>query len=208
VYDRTYPQNGTDPASQIANLDAGASLPLSGPNLASVALGKISYPLGPFYAYSAPAGTIASGGKYTLTGNGGTQVGAFTASATFPASFVATNFDSITTVSRSQPLVITWTGSGTDLVYILVSTATLTAGNTHIVTIGCIAPAAPGTFTIPVSQLSQLQPASTTGTSFGSLSVEGTTNPNYFAADLASGGTLDFGVFSPILGVSKNVAVQ
>jgi len=84
----------------------------------------------------------------------------------------------------------------------------LTAGNNHIVTIGCIAPAAPGTFTIPVSQLSQLQPASTTGTSFGSISVQGTSNPNNFTANLANGEAIDFGVFSPNLGVSKNVAVQ
>ena len=206
VYDRTYPQNGTDPANPQANLDAGA-LSLSGPNVGAATLGKIALAAGPFYAYSAPAGTIA-GGKYKLTGNGGTQVGPFTVFATFPTSFVATNFDAITTVSRSQPLVITWTSSGTDLVYILVSTATLTAGNNHVVTIGCIAPAAPGTFTIPVSQLSQLQPASTTGTSFGSISVQGTSNPNNFTADLVSGGVIDFGVFSPNLGVSKNVAVQ
>jgi len=206
VYDRTYPQNGTDPANPQANLDAG-SLSLSGPNVGGASLGKIALPTGPFYSYSAPAGTIAAG-RYQLTGNGGTQVGPFTVFATFPTSFIATNFDAITTVSRSQPLVINWTSSGTDLVYILVSTATLTAGNNHIVTVGCIAPAAPGTFTIPVSQLSQLQPASTTGTSFGSISVEGTSNPNNFTADLVSGGVIDFGVFSPNLGVSKNVAVQ
>jgi len=207
VYDRTYPQNGTDPANPQANLDAGATLSLSGPNVAGASLGKIALPTGPFYSYSAPAGTIAAG-KYTLTGNGGTQVGPFTVSANFPTSFVATNFYSITTVNRSQPLVINWTSSGTDLVYILVSTATLTAGNNHIVTIGCIAPAAPGTFTIPVSQLSQLQHASTTGSSIGNISVQGTSNPNNFTADLAGGGTLDFGVFSPNLGVSNNVAVQ
>ena len=206
VYDRTYPLNGTDPANPQAALDAG-SLSLSGPNVAGASLGKIALPTGPFYSYSAPAGTIAAG-KYTLTGNGGTQVGPFTVSANFPTSFVATNFDSITTVNRSQPLVINWTSSGTDLVYILVSTATLTAGNNHIVTVGCIAPAAPGTFTIPVSQLSQLQHAFTTGSSTGNISVQGTSNPNNFTADLVTGGVIDFGVFSPNLGVSKNVAVQ
>ena len=119
-----------------------------------------------------------------------------------------TNFDSITTVSRSQPLVINWTQSGADLVYILVSTATLSGGNNHIVTINCIVPAGPRTYTVPVSLLSQLQPASTTGTSFGNISVEGTSNPNNFTANLVAGGQLDFGVFSPNLGVSKNVAVQ
>jgi len=208
VYDRTYAQNGTDPANPDANLDAGSSLPLSGPNLvAGAALGTFSLPNGPFYSLTLSPGTLASG-KYTLTGNGGSQVGPFTVSANFPASFVATNFDSITTVSRSQPLVLNWTSSGADLVYILVSTATLSAGSNHIVTISCIVPAAPGTFSVPVSLLSQLQPASTTGTSFGSLSVEGTSNPNSFTANLVSGGQLDFGTFSPNIGVSKNVAVQ
>lgn len=208
VYDRTYPQNGVDPANPDANLDAGASLPLSGPNLAGgAALGTFSLPNGPFYLFSANAGALV-GGKYTLTGNGGSQVGPFTVSATFPTSFVATNFDSITTVSRSQGLMINWTSSGTDLVYILVSTASLSSTNNHIVTINCIVSAAPGTFTVPVSLVSQLLPASTTGTSLGSLSVEGTSNPNTFTANLVAGGQLDFGNFSPNLGVSKNIAVQ
>jgi uncharacterized protein (TIGR03437 family) len=208
VYDRTYAPSATDPANPEANLNAGATLPLSGPNLAAgVALATFAFPNGPFYSFTASPGTLTAG-KYTLTGNGGSQVGPFTVSANFPASFVVTNFDSITTVNRSQPLVINWTSSGADLVYILVGTNTLSAASNHIVTINCIVSAAPGTYSVPVSLLSQLQPASTTGTSFGSLSVEGTSNPNNFTANLVAGGQIDFATFSPNLGVSKNVAVQ
>lgn len=208
VYDRTLPRNGTDPSAPDVWLDAGASLPLSGPNLtAGAALARTTLPSGAFYGFSPTPGTITSG-RYTVTGNGGTQVGAFTVSTTFPASFTVTNWDSITAVSRSQPLVINWSSAGVDIVYILVSTATSIGTNNRLVTIGCIAPAGPGTFSVPVSALSQLQPASTTGTSFGSISVQGSPNPGTFTANLVSGGQLDFGTFGASVGVSKNIAVQ
>ncbi len=208
VYDRTFARTATDPANPDASLDAGASLPLSGPNLPSgAALGVISTATGPDYSLIAANGTIAAG-KYILTSNGGTQVGPFTVSTNFPASFTVTNFDAISSINRSQPLVINWTGSGTDIVYILISTATISSTSEHLVTLQCIVPSGPGTFTVPVSFLSQLQPAAASGTSFGSLSVEGASNPTSFTANLVSGGQLDFGVFSPNLGVSKNVAVQ
>jgi uncharacterized protein (TIGR03437 family) len=208
VYDRTYLRTATDPANPDASLNAGATLPLSGPGLAAgAALTGISTATGPVYSLSAATGTLASG-KYTLTSNGGTQVGGFTVSANFPASFTVTNFDSITAINRSQPLVINWTGSGVDQVFILVNSTSVVGTSNHIVTISCIAPAAPETFTVPVNLLSQLQPALSSGPNFGGISVEGTSNPNFFTATLVSGVALDFGVFGPNLGVSKNIAVQ
>ena len=208
VYDRTFARPGTDPSSPAANLDAGANIPLSGPNLAAgTALAVITTATGPFYAFVASSGTIAAG-KYTLTSNGGSQVGPFTVSANFPGSFTVTNFDAIASISRSQPLVINWTSSGTDIVYILISTAVVSSTTQHLITLQCIVPSAPGTFTVPVGFLSQLQPVAASGTSFGSISVEGAANPTSFTANLVSGGQLDFGVFSPNLGVSKNIAVQ
>jgi len=119
-----------------------------------------------------------------------------------------TNFSSITTVNRSQPLVINWTQAGADQVYIIVSTATQVGGNNHLVTINCIAPAGPGTFSVPVSALSQLQPATASGTSFGTIAVEAQGTPGSFTASLTGGGQLDFGTFGSNLGVSKNIGVQ
>jgi len=111
-------------------------------------------------------------------------------------------------VNRSQPLVINWTGAGADQVYIIVSTATQVGTSNRLVTINCIAPAAPGTFSVPVSALSQLQPAAVSGTSFGVITVQANGTPGSFTASLTGGGQLDFGTFGSNLGVSKNVAVQ
>jgi hypothetical protein len=87
-----------------------------------VILGTASY-MSPEQAAGKPGGTITlpgqqaepqffSGGTYAFNnGSGGTQVGAFTGSVTIPSSpFTWTNYSSISTVSRSTPLTVTWTG--------------------------------------------------------------------------------------------------
>ena len=62
VYDRTYPVGGLDPASPEALLDAGATLPLSGPNLPQGAgLGRGAGPMGPYYFFLPASGTFAAG---------------------------------------------------------------------------------------------------------------------------------------------------
>ena len=208
AYDRIVPVNGLDPGAPSVTLDAGGGLGLTGPNLAPVvALTRNNGITGPIYFFIASAGAIV-GGTYTLTGASGTQVGAFSTSTSVPTSFTVTNFSSITTVNRSQPLVINWTGAGADQVYIIVSTATQVGTSNRLVTINCIAPAAPGTFSVPVSALSQLQPAAVSGTSFGVITVQANGTPGSFTASLTGGGQLDFGTFGSNLGVSKNVAVQ
>lgn len=208
VYDRIVPRNGVDPSAPDVTLDAGANIALSGPNLGPiVALNRVVSATGPIYFFIASPGAIVSG-RYTLTGGGGTQVGPFSVSANIPASFTVTNWDSITAINRSQPLVVNWTGAGSDQVYIIANTATVVATGNRIVTINCIAPAAQGTFSVPVSALSILQSAATTGTSFGTLTVQANSTPGTFTASLTSGGQLDFGTFGSNLGVSKNIAVQ
>src|SRR5262249_42522321 len=50
LYDRTFPLNTADPGAPTRTLDAGARLPLSGPNLpAGAALGTTDSPTGPVY---------------------------------------------------------------------------------------------------------------------------------------------------------------
>src|SRR5258708_20605445 len=114
VYDRTFPRDGKDPGAPEAFLDAGPRLLLSGPNVPPGAgLGASSTPSGPFYLFSPAAFTIASG-AYTLTGNGGSQVGPFTVSTNFQSDLTVTNWDSVTAIDRSQPLTFNWTRSSFD----------------------------------------------------------------------------------------------
>jgi len=207
VYDRTYAVAGVDPASPSAALDAGASLPLTGPGLAVGQLAKLNTAIGPFYNAALNAGSLI-GGTYALHGPGGTQVGGFDTSVVFPTSFLATNWNNITLIDRAQPLTFTWSGSNFDQVTIVVSTAVTSAGSQHIATINCTVPGAPGTYSIPTAALAYLSPAAVTGTSFGSMSLQGISVRGTFTANLTAGGQTDIGTFQGGIGVAKNVAVQ
>ena len=49
-------------------------------------------------------------GQYTIAGNGGADVGAFSTTVTFPAAFTWTGRDTLNLVDRTQPLALAWTG--------------------------------------------------------------------------------------------------
>jgi len=198
---------GVDPATPNAFLDAGASLPLTGPGLAVGAMAKVATALGPAYSTVLNAGSLIAG-TYSLHGPGGTQVGGFDTSVLFPGSFNATNWNSITLIDRTQPLTFTWTGTSIDQVTIVVSTAVVANGTQHISTLNCTVPGAPGTYTIPTAALATLSPVAATGASFGSMSLQGITVRGTFTANLTAGGQTDIGTFQGGIGVAKNVAVQ
>jgi uncharacterized protein (TIGR03437 family) len=202
VYDRTYALADGDPATPTDFLDAGATLPLSGPGLAAGAgLDRTVTQFGSSYSYFPPLNTFKEG-RYSLTGNGGTEVGRFSVSANFPSSFTVTNWDEITSIDRSKPVTLNWTGDPHDLT-ILISNSLQTGPQIHIVSIQCWVPAAPGTFTVPVSDVSRLLgPPATTIISATAYNFE------LFNADLVGGGQIDFGSFSGALSVTKNLPVQ
>jgi uncharacterized protein (TIGR03437 family) len=207
VYDRSYAPTSKDPGSPDAFLNAGSQLPLTGPNLpAGFGLGTVSTAMGPAYSNSPSAGTLASG-TYTLTGPGGSQVGPFNVSTSFPASFTVTNWNSITTIDRTTPLVLNWTGSGFDQVLVVLGTTVAAPGLRHLVTINCTLPGSPGTYTIDNQALAYLPLAPAGGTAINTIAVEGV-KQGTFTANLTAGGQLDLGIFSANLGPSKNVLVQ
>jgi uncharacterized protein (TIGR03437 family) len=219
VLDETYPAGGKDPSSPDSFLDAGASLPVSGPNLpATAALGKIALSNGPIYSLTPAAGALVAG-TYTLTGNGGADVGPFSVSSTLPTSFSATNFASITAIDRAQPLTLTWSGTGFDEVIIVVQGGVLSTTTTHTVTVTCAVAASAGTFSVPAAALAYL-PAVVSGsaTGTGQLTVEAVqTNGGIITAELGgqtltpplvAGGQVDFGAFGPFLGVIETLSIQ
>jgi uncharacterized protein (TIGR03437 family) len=219
VLDETYPAGAKDPAGPDSFLDAGASLPVSGPGLpANTVLGKLALSNGPIYNFTPAAGALVAG-TYTLTGSGGADVGPFSVSSTLPTSFSATNLASITTIDRTQPLAITWTGTGFDEVIIVVQGGILTTTRTHGATISCAAPASPGTFSVPAAALAYL-PAVVSGSAggVGQLTVEAVqSNGGIITAELGgqtltpplvAGGQVDFGGFAPFLAVEQSVSIQ
>src|SRR5262249_919711 len=210
VYDRTFPTDGVDPGSPERGLDAGARLPLSGPNLPSgAALGAVDFPTGLIYTYT-PAGVTIASGLYTLTGNGGKDVGPFSVSTNFPADFTVTNWDRVTTINRTQPLTFNWTGSGVEQVVIIATTGIVRGTSQHLSTITCTIPGNLGTYSIPAAALAYLEPTSTNA-GFGSVAAVTVTagpNPTLFTAPLSGGGQIDIGGFGTSLGVGKTIAVQ
>jgi uncharacterized protein (TIGR03437 family) len=207
VYDRSYPPNGRDPGSPDAFLDAGSKLSLTGPNVAAgFGLGPVATVMGNAYDGSLNLGTLTSG-TYVLTAPGGTQVGPFNTSTTFPASFTLTNAASVSTIDRSVPLVLNWTSSGVDQVMVVLGTTVAGPGLRHLVTINCTLPAGPGTYTIDSQALAYLPLAPANGTAINTLAVEGT-KQGMFSANLTAGGQTDIGIFSANLGISENVTVK
>jgi len=203
VYDRTFPVGGVDPGSPSSELDVGAHLTLSGPNLpAGFAVNAMPTALGTCYGNSPGSGTLASGGTYTLSGPGGSQVGPFAVSTVFPSSFTAVNINSITTINRAQPLTFTWTGSGIDRVSIGVTTNTRSSSTQRIVTVNCYVPANLGSYAIPPQALAYLQSSNAAGVSIAGSST------SMFTANLVAGGQLDVGAFVGDLVVAKSVPVQ
>jgi uncharacterized protein (TIGR03437 family) len=144
-------------------------------------------------------------GTITLdNGKGGTQVGAFSSSLTIPASPLAwSNMDSVGNIPRTQDLLVTWTGGGTDdLVTVLGSSASpdIKAGSDFI----CVEHASAGSFTVPSWVLSALPASgSVDGLPVGFLFVASSGQPSRI-----SGTGMDLGFFSYTAGQLKNVVYQ
>jgi uncharacterized protein (TIGR03437 family) len=180
----------SDPALKLETyLDAGGSLSAQGPNgTATVAKNTDGDGYGGLVGGSTIADLLTgsgsppfylsstfgiSSGTYTVTGTGGSAVGAFTASipvSSDAAAFKWTNQAAVATsaIDRTQPLTITWTGGdSTGFVDITAIGSTATAGGGPVkpnppipgtpgVLVECLAQASAGTFTIPPFVLSAL----------------------------------------------------
>jgi hypothetical protein len=218
VYELTF-TGANSPSAPSLSMDAG-KITLAGPGLAG---GSIIVPemqagtLGP--AYQASSLTLVDGGTYTLSGAGGTQVEAFSkVSATLPNSF-KTNVMTISSIDRSKPLPITWTGTGFDNVDIGVVTTTLGGGGTSVTldVVTCVVPASLGTYSIPAAALAKL---SATAPPFGSGSLSATTAPaiqgsaasrfigTALTPNLVGGGKITYGDFTASFTEQQTVTVQ
>ncbi|MGH9559396.1 MAG: hypothetical protein ACRD30_09165, partial [Bryobacteraceae bacterium] len=160
-------------------LDAGPVINISGPNGAKQ-LTESTGVTGAFFnilggGTPLPGQTAQplyfSPGTYTINnGNGGKGVGSFNVSVTVPPAFTWTNYSSISTVPRSQPLTVNWTGGDPNWdVYLSGG-----SGSTEdaIVSFECRARDTDQTLTVPASILQAL-PASGTldGIPLGSLTM-------------------------------------
>ena len=167
-------------------LDAGTKLTLGGPNnksqdvpskagagyaafLAQSGATVAGFPISgvvpgvPAVPTGLPASFIEAG-QWSLKGTGGSDIGAFTATVTVPTPLTCKNCD-LDTIDRSQPLTINWSGGGGSQDYVQIggfaTTPSLADSTKNVAVIfSCTARASDGTFTVPVSILSQLPTSS------------------------------------------------
>jgi uncharacterized protein (TIGR03437 family) len=212
----------------LTGLDAGA-VSLNGPagsNITNVAMTQEptykSYSVslgGDFVLPGGVNGNIIAG-TYTIKGNGGPDVGAFTATVTAGAPLSVTGGLPLV-VNRSAGLPLTWTGgNASDIVSILGQSGTTTRVGTvttsDIWQFTCQTTAGTGGFTVPASILTQLPAvAASSTTGYTSLQVVSSVNPTQgngmFSAPLTSaagGGNIDNGLFFTLTGVANTPTYQ
>jgi uncharacterized protein (TIGR03437 family) len=145
--------------------------------------------------------SILGPGSWTLSGNGGADVGAFSAKITLPSDLNWTNAGNFMTVPRGQ-LTILWAGGN-----LTASSVVTVFGNSTVVNVNdpsqnraksfyCAAPASDGKFVVPPSVVQQL-PSSTTAAgeiAYGTLGIT-TGGLGTFTAPLTKG-TLEAGVIA------------
>ncbi len=191
-------------------LDAGNALTLNGPGGTTAQLMLISQG-----NYDSAIGGGSSGkplfftaGSYTALGPGGADVGAFQATVQFAANFAWTNQNSITAVTRSQGVTVSWTGAdAANGIYVTGFSAGGSDPNNLIAgSFSCHAAGASGSFTVPAYVLLALPPSYTVpGLSLptGSLGVSSGTSYQTFSAP-----GLDLGFIGSSVEISQAVTYE
>jgi len=144
----------------LASADAGISLSLTG------AGGSLTLDNSGPGTYRAYFGASLTGqelplGAYTISGKGGKDVGAFSATLTVASHLAVSSPSALATIDRTQPLTVTWTG-GIAGNYVLIGGETpavnATTGYTPPSYFACAEDGGKGTFTIPAYILSSMNP--------------------------------------------------
>jgi uncharacterized protein (TIGR03437 family) len=147
-------------------LDAGNEITVTSPSGRSVVLERTddTASTGPYagllggsipFPGVTPGAPFLEAGTFRVSGPGGKDVGAFTASATFPALVTWTNRGQITSMSRSQGVLVEWSGGTADDRVLILGAATdqkTKAGAGFL----CVAAGADRRFQVPPSAMSNL----------------------------------------------------
>ena len=143
------------PGGQALNF--GTSLTLTSPKgteTLTAALGYAAGYLGGFISDNSIPNTLyLNPGAYTLAGTGGADIGAFSASLTVPQALAWTNPP--TTVDRTQPLAIAWTGGNPGQPVAVTGFGEDLPTNSSVMFV-CLAAPGASNFTIPSVMLSNV----------------------------------------------------
>lgn len=104
-------------------------------------------------------GNYLDAGTYSISGQGGIDIGSFSGSVNVAPELIWTNRSGLETVDRSQPLTLTWSGGGPTTLVTMEGQSVLVQGTKAIsAPFQCWARKPDGRFTIPASVLSALPP--------------------------------------------------
>ena len=172
-----------DVTSAYSALDPGTQIQISGTG--AVTLLDSGSPLGSYLPlYSLPNRLFLAPGNYSVSGAGGADVGAFNAAISVPAQLNWTNRDEITTVNRSQPLTLNWSGASNGQAFSILGMESDLPSNSSEVFL-CVAAPGASSFTIP-SQVLSAMPASqpTALRSKGAIYIVATNDAAFSASGL------------------------
>lgn len=188
----TLGNSGGGSSGTIKGLDAG-SITLAGGGLSTQLM---SLPLSVGSYFDELSTPLMGGSAYTFTGLGGKDVGAFSATITFPNPLTWTNETSISTVVEANGQLVTWTGGATGT-YVGIGGGSSSSDGSLSGAFFCLAPVGVGQFTIPSYVLQTLPPGD------GSLALYNSSNPVPFTATGIDHGAASASVYS-----SENVIYQ
>jgi len=141
-----------------ATLDGGTQFSVAGPSSESVSLTGGSATLGSqLPLYELPNTLFLNPGNYTVSGAGGASIGAVKASVTVSNPLNWTNRDQTTTVIRTQPLTLNWSGGPAgQVITILGENSDLRTNSSAL--FYCVAPVGATSFTVPAQILEAIPP--------------------------------------------------
>ena len=152
-----------------------------------------------------PGGVVAEQlAPVLVTGSGGTGVGAFTVSLPPTSALTWTNLDDVETIDRGLGFTVTWQGGEPLPETVWVWGGGMDAAINAQTIFSCLAPAAPGAFTVPAYVLANISP--TRGIeSYGWVVLTGL-NASTFTTFSASG--LDSGQAASLARVGRSVGFR
>jgi len=160
------------PLLSITALDAGSSIVSSGPGGVLVATRTVPK----VYNVLVPNNYV-SGGRYTFTGTGGPDIGAFNGNLDVAGDFTLANPDELKTITRASGATARWSGGDASLQVQVSGTSVLLNSDGSLgssVSFACLANGSDGRFTVPANILTQLSATGTFGGAGLNILLRGT----------------------------------
>jgi hypothetical protein len=152
-------------------LDAGPSISSSGPNGTQVAVKTVLPTQLVYVANNIPGITP---GRYTFSGQGGPDVGAFSGTLDLAPELVWTNPGDAKVVTRANGLLVQWSGGDPNELVTIAGSSFTSA--TNVSSFFCSANNSAGQFTVPANILNQLPASQVLTVGQNSALIRGTVN--------------------------------